>query len=92
MRLFFHYLFRGNNYHGDTLMKTVHVRRTAYHSLIAMVTGVSGGGVKVHRLVPCDGPTPSLDKFEGVVYPDIPLLRKAVRDAMKSLTTEDQAG
>lgn len=73
-------------------MKTIHVRRTMYHSLIAMVTDVSGGGVKVHRLVPCDGPMPSLDQFKGIVYDDIPSLRKSVRDAMKSLTTEDQAG
>lgn len=70
-------------------MKTIHVRRTAYHSLIAMVTDVCGGGVKVRRLVLCDGPMPSQDQFEGVVYEDIPSLRKAVRDAMKSLATED---
>lgn len=73
-------------------MKTIHVRRTAYHSLIAMVKDVSDGGVKVHRLVLCDGPMPSKDQFEGIVYEDIPSLRKAVRDAMKSLATEDQAG
>lgn len=88
MRRFLCRILCGNNHHGDTLMKTIHVRRTAYHSLIAMVTGVSGGGVRIHRLVPCDGPTPSQDQFEGIVYDDIPSLRKAVRESMKSHIAE----
>lgn len=65
-------------------MKPIHIRRTAYHSCVAIIRFDEWGDVSVDRILRDQGDAPDAKQFKGKTFRDIPEMRKAVREAMKT--------
>ena len=65
-------------------MKPIHVRRASYHSCVVIVRFDAYGDVLIDRILQDQGEAPDAKQFTGRKFRDIPEMRKAVRESMKT--------